>query len=583
MQRLERRIQIGHKAVFCPQPVCSCVGDHCHIVGFHVFQRQLYLCRKAGRFFRTRSCVCLRNKLEQRIAELQFFGKQLAQIIAERAGVLIAVRTACFRSVLQQVGKRLAHKLRRIFQRCKINRFAELFQCALHGIRGKVAVGDYRLRQVFPIGKNLAQIHGIDLFNGGMIRHEHCRDKIRIECLRHSEGKLCRALAQGNIQIFLHLDDIFSCFFKRRSTQVKVFQGNIKRDIQRVRLRIAKLQIRCKQLAAEQLCARDKGAEDGDCAVLIRADHAQIGKLRHFRNLAVFVDNSGQGVKGKAAVKQHIDHCLQMQLAVPKHPVVKPDIFHSAVNKDIGDRSENCLVFRIRAARGNAQHHTEVAACILHGNKCRKQRLLAVFLEKQPVFRNCRIELINEGQRFFAVLVDRFACNRIFSADTDQGIQLCNRAEGVACRAGLRLPDGIFIKVACLFACGKRQRQRAAVRIEQLVVAAFNTESIRNRRPGIYNAYGFIQRIAPDRERSLRFAGKMHLVDGIAVFQPCGKRRQLLLCRLVKHSSARKRAAAALHIQLIARLVNHAHCDMYRCRVGRFSRYGGTQRQSAVK
>ena len=316
---------------------------------------------------------------------------------------------------------------------------------------------------------------------------------------------------------------------------------------------------------------------------MIRADHAQIGKFRHFRNLAVFVDNSGQGVKGKAAVKQHIDHCLQMQLAVPKHPVVKPDIFHSAVNKNIGDRSENCLVSRIRAARGNAQHYAEVSVCILHGNECRKQSLLAVFLEKQTVFRDCRIELINEGQRFFAVLVDRFACNRIFPADTDQGIQLCNRAEGVACRAGLRLPDGIFIKVACLFACGKRQRQRAAVRIEQLVIAAFNTESIRNRRPGIYNAYGFIQRIAPDRERSLRFAGKMHLVDGIAVFQPCGKRRQLLLCSLVKHSSARKRATAALHIQLIARLVNHAHCDMYRCRVGRFSRYGGTQRQSAVK
>ena len=75
----------------------------------------------------------------------------------------------------------------------------------------------------------------------------------------------------------------------------------------------------------------------------------------------------------------------------------------------------------------------------------------------------------------------------------------------------------------------------------------------------------------------------MHLVDGIAVFQPCGKRRQLLLCRLVKRSPACKRAAAALHIQLIARLVNHAYCDMYRCRVGRFPRYGGTQRQSAVK
>ena len=297
MQRFKRRIQIGHKAVFRPQPVRSCVGDHCHIVGFHIFQRQLNLCRKAGRLFRTLGGICLRNKFKQRIAELQLFGKQLAQVIAKRAGILIAVRAACFRGILQQVGKRLAHKLRRIFQRCQVNRFAELFQRALHGIRGKVAVGDHRLRQVFPIGKHLTQIHGIDLFNRGMIRHEHCRDKVRIERLRHSEGKLCRALAQGNIQIFLHLDDIFSCFFERRSAQVKVLQGDIKRNVQCVRLRIPQLQIRCKQLAAEQLRARNKGAADGNCAVLICADDAQTGELRHLRNFAVFINDSGHGVK----------------------------------------------------------------------------------------------------------------------------------------------------------------------------------------------------------------------------------------------------------------------------------------------
>ena len=272
-----------------------------------------------------------------------------------------------------------------------------------------------------------------------------------------------------------------------------------------------------------------------------------------------------------------------MQLAVPKRSVIKPDVFHGAVHQNICNSCEHRLVFRVRAARGNAQHYAEVSVCILHGNERRKQSLLAVFLEEQTVFRNCRVELINEGQRFFTVLVDCFACNRIFPADTDQSIQLRNGSEGVACSAGLRLPDGIFIKVACLFACGERQRQCAAIRIEQLVAAAFNMERIRNRRPGIYNAYGLAQHIALRGERALRFAGKMHLVDSIATFQLCDKRCQLLLCRLVKRSPACKRTAAALRIQLIARLIHHAHGDMYRCRVGRFSRYGGAQRQSAVK